>query len=228
MARIKFGAIVSGIDGSIGGHTLQQNRYGNSIRSKPIPLKRVTPNSANTKSLFLSCTSSWRLLSKAEQLQWNQFTSYSPAFPASNNLILLSGYNLFSRYQFQRLFSGLPLLTTFLYLPLPILPTFTIHSDENSTLVIIFSSIIQSSRYFFQLRISQAGNNNYNFSGQSIRSIIIPLSSASEFNFTAEYLRLFGTLPLIDQFVSVSISFFSTVDPIITNSFKNQLQIQSL
>ena len=102
MARIKYGALIESISGSIGGTTFQTNRYGFSIRSKPAASKPNSPSQNVRKSTMSTVQQAWIALSDSERSSWNTYASTFPRATRKNINSNLNGFNYFTAYHLIR------------------------------------------------------------------------------------------------------------------------------
>lgn len=99
-ARVKYGAIITELKGSVGGQTFQSCRGGFILRSKPISPKVRTPLQSQIRTITARVAQSWRGLSAAQRATWD---AVAPSYPYSDKFGdpgTLSGYELFMRANF--------------------------------------------------------------------------------------------------------------------------------
>jgi len=110
--KIKFSAIVSDARGKIGGNVFSRNKAGAYVRTF---VKPTNPNSAAQQIIrnrIQGLVTGWRALSDAVRLGWNQTTHN---FPQSNKLgetFYLTGQQLFTKFNSNRLAFGEAAATT--------------------------------------------------------------------------------------------------------------------
>jgi len=102
MARIKYGALVESINGSIGGTTFQTNRYGFSVKRKPVPTIPNTPRQNSRKALMFTVQQAWIALTDANRSNWNTYAATFPRPTRLNPDANLNGFNYFSAYHLLR------------------------------------------------------------------------------------------------------------------------------
>ncbi len=215
MARIKFGSLVSSIDGSLGGHTLQRNAYGYSIRNKPIPTKSQSFSQRSIRALIVQVVQLWNTLSVDEQNNFNRFLSYSPDFAWSNPTSMLSGYNLFVKWNFYLLQGTGAMRTDFQYSPAIVPQLAPIVTRSGASLVIVLNSSSLDSSYMLVVRVSsplKAINSNYKSSLRYLGSFSL---TAVPINITAVYLETFGYLPSSGDNIAIGITLVVRLSPII-------------
>lgn len=120
MAVIKYGSIVTGGSGSLGGSTLQPGHSGNIWRNKPQQTYSRTPAQALIRGYNKTMQAGWRSLSDQDRTVWSNFASSKPVFNRSGEKHAISGHSLWMKYQYTYLSYGLPFLTTpYNYAPYP-------------------------------------------------------------------------------------------------------------
>ena len=95
--KIKFGAMIVAGSGKIGGHVASKNRAGAYLRTKVTP---VNPNStfqANVRNTLSTISSSWRGLTQAQILSWNNAVGMYKITDIFGSIQNPSGFNLFQR-----------------------------------------------------------------------------------------------------------------------------------
>jgi hypothetical protein len=228
MARVKYGSLVSQISGSVGHATFQNSQGGAILRNKPIPSYSSSSAQVCQRSAMSELQSAWLALTPAARLKWCQFVAFSSQHIKRDDNILISGYNLFLKYQTCRKLYYLPLLTSWSYNPLLVIPDQMIIRSDNSNMVVIFNNVVNSSQYFFVLKLSPPQRSSTKFSLNNCRFIKIPMSSAPFFFITAEYKLLFHNVAQILDTVHYSIYYFSTVNPLLTAYSTGVLTVQPL
>lgn len=101
MAKIKFGAIVTDIRGSIDSVTYSRSRYGAYARKKVTPVNPNTNRQSDVRSIFGAASSKFRSLGKAVIDAWN---AVAPEYQRSNifgDNLPLSGSTLFTKLKTQ-------------------------------------------------------------------------------------------------------------------------------
>lgn len=102
MARIKYSGLIDSINGSIGGTTFQNNRYGFTIKRKPSGNKNATPNQQVRRNAMYSVQQEWIALTPAERSNWNTYASTFPTPTRLDPSVYLNGINLFEKYHLLR------------------------------------------------------------------------------------------------------------------------------
>lgn len=100
MAVIKFGSVVTGGRGSLGGSTIQPDRSGHIWRNKPMPKKSRTQAQSVIRSINKTMQAGWRSLTDQDRKVWNDYAINKPVFNRSGEKHPLSGHSLWMKYQF--------------------------------------------------------------------------------------------------------------------------------
>lgn len=226
MARIKLGPLVTDISGSIGGMTIQRNRFGMSMRAKPLPLYSETPSQYNVRAKIKSLQHSWQALSDAERLQWNRFPDYSGATIRRDNSILISGQALYLKYQLFRLLCSMSLLTEISYIPLPILYTpVKIAVVGGTDWYLNFSGTVVVSLYYFVCKLTIPRNENQVFNARGLRFMPFGFTGLINYPLDPPYIDAFGALPPVDSFIHYSIQYFGVDSPMVTGVYTGRLEV---
>ena len=100
--KAKFGAIVVGGSGKLGGHVITKNRQGYAFRTKVTPINRRSTSQQGQRNTFTIYSQLWRGLTVAQRAAWD---AAAPDFvktnifgdkysPTGKNLYSLLNYNL--------------------------------------------------------------------------------------------------------------------------------------
>lgn len=225
MARIKLGPLITDISGSIGMATIQRNRYGHTFRLKPLPKKSETTSQYNVRHKLISLQNSWRELSPEKQLMWQRFVNYSGQTIRKDKSVLISGYNLFLKYQLLLLLYDQSILTDIAFTPLPSVPVTSGISSDGSIFLVHFSAEINPATLFFILKMGPSSLGHNKFSSKTLRFMKVDWGIQSDFDIMAPYINAFGIKIPELSFVSYSVQFFSTISPITSGIFTGVFEV---
>ncbi len=180
MARIIYGAIITDINGSIGGITFQKNGSGQIARLKPRKTKTNTQKQRDQQPRLKEVQREWNELSLANKILWNDFASVNNKIGLDGQEKKLTGYQWFLTINQNRLLFN----DSILVVP----PTFEIVNPIDG-----ISVVFESDELFAELS-NEISTEDYNIAGYA--SFI--LNSASKFDFTK--CRFISTLLLDDVF----------------------------
>jgi hypothetical protein len=110
MARIKYSALVDQINGSIGGTTFQNNRYGFTIKRKPAGKKTGSAIQKTRRNAVAAVGQNWIGLTDSQRDSWAAYATTFPRATRLNPNAFLNGFNYFQKYTLiRRLFTETPL-----------------------------------------------------------------------------------------------------------------------
>jgi len=93
MAKVRYGATVTGITGSIGGWTFSSNRSGNIIRTRGFPSKSSTQKQTTSHQAFISLLNQWQTVSFANKTLWDAFALANTKTTKFGDVRTLTGLN---------------------------------------------------------------------------------------------------------------------------------------
>lgn len=228
MARIKLGPVVTDIAGSIGGMTIQRNKFGLTMRSKPLPLFSQTSSQYVIRQYIRSLQNSWQSLSDAQRLQWNRFLDFSGQTIRRDRSILMSGHTLYIKYQLFRLLAGQSLLTTLAYSVLPDLELFDEIKIVGGEPILYFEAGIDHAAYFFQFLCTTPRSPSKVFSRRGLRFMQVPWQSSGNYNFNDSYIAAFGIAPSTGDTVHYSLQYWSVVAPVFSSKYTGTIVCTAL
>jgi hypothetical protein len=224
MARIKYGSLVSDISGSIGSATFQKSLYGSTLRNKPIPRNSHTNSQYNIRGIMKILHEAWRNLTDAQRRQWNQFIAYSSAKIQRDKNVLMTGHALFIQYNMLRQLTGLAVMTTPAYTPLVgIFDSVQLGIEGDGSLTLVLEDEMPGTQTFGVIKLSAPRNPSIAFSPEGLRYLKVNSAVETNFNITALYTAIFGSIPAIGNTVHYSFRRFSTVSPIVQNPLTGKL-----
>ena len=214
MARVKLGPLITDISGSIGGMTIQRNKFGITLRQKPIPLYKFTPAQITIRTYIATIQAAWQNLTDAERLQWNRFLDFSGQTINRDRSVKLSGHSLYLKYQLYRLLTGMSLLTTLTYVPMPTISDVVGLTVEVDSLQMELSAECDHTKLFFMFFISNPRHENKAPSRHGLRYMSTAIATGTVFQIKEAYKAAFGVLPAAATWAHYSIQFFSVLAPV--------------
>ena len=112
MARIKYSALVTAINGTSGGTTFQRNLYGNTLKNKPAMNIPRTSYQNQMKVIMQTVAGRWRNLTNAQRQSWVNYVNTYPTPTRLNADAYLNAFNFFMKYNELRARAGQPVLET--------------------------------------------------------------------------------------------------------------------
>lgn len=216
MARVKLSPLLTDISGSIGGMTIQRNKFGMTLRRKPLPIRSATTAQLNVRVLMVTIQKAWQNLTDAQRLQWNRFLDFSGQTINRDRSVKLSGHALYIKYQLYRLLSGYSLLTTLTYVPMPAVPLIDEITLAGGVFELEFATAVDYSDYFFIFSITTPRGENRAFSRRGLRYMKVTRADTAFFEIQDPYITAFGILPAVPHFIHYSIKWFSGLAPVFT------------
>lgn len=215
MARVQLGSIITDISGSIGGNSFSKDHYGLSIRRKPLPINPQSINQSVQRNRITNLQALWLALTIEDREKWNYFVYWSHQSLKNNHSKLLSGYNLFLKYQSARLMAGLSILSTFDFVPLTVIPdSFTLY-NSGSTFYALMNDYVSSDQYFFNLFLSYPVNINTAYRSNGLRFMKVSYHTDRFYYLIDPYQAAFSILPVPGQQVNFRIYWFGITSPVL-------------
>lgn len=220
MARIKLGPLITDISGSIGMATIQRNRFGHSLRLKPLPKKSETPAQYTIRRHMITIQAAWQALTDAQRLQWDRFIDFSGQTIRKDRSVHLSGHKLYIKYQLFRLLYDQALLTTIVYAPMPTFKKFDAWVIlPGPEIEIQFEASVNHTYYFFVLKLSSPRLKATAYNPRGLRFMKCTFTTGTNFDITDAYIAAFGVLPAETDYLHYSIQYFSVTAPVYSGIF---------
>lgn len=226
MARIKLGPVITNISGSIGGLTIQRNRFGLTLREKPLPRDPFTSSQYSIRSKISYIQSAWQNLTDAQRLQWDRFLDFSGQTIKHDKNVKLSGHSLYLKYQLFRLLTGQNLLSTIVYSPMPSTPSFSYIDWDSPNLRIRFDNNVVHTSYFFIFSLTSPRLANKAFSKMGLRFMLTTFNTDYQYSIQTPYVAAFGALPLVAVTLHYSLRWFSVVSPVYSGVYHGTCIVQ--
>lgn len=229
MARIKLGAIISDLSGSIAGTTFQKNAFGITARAKPKNSYAGTLNQSAVQRAMAQSQFFWHNMSDEQRLAFDRFSSFRPQYAKHNKNSLLGGYQLFMKYSLLALLAGdLPQFTIKFVSP-SISPTSCVLRRYGAQFSFDIGVNIQDTQTIILAKFSRPYNNNNFIPPTGLRACRVNYSNiAGAENFVDySYVEKFGALPSVGQFLLCEFTVMSFQAPIIYPILSGIVQVTS-
>lgn len=215
MARVKLSGLLSDLSGSVAGMTFQQSLSGLTLRKKPIPLKINSQSQLIQRQNLSYLQSLWFNLSLVDRDKWKYFLSWSNQSQNHNTHLLISGYQLFIKYQSARILAGLPVLTSFVFEPINygIIP-FDLYIS-GSTFYALFEDWVSADQYFFNLFLTPPVSLGSAYRNPNLRFMKVSYHVDRQYYLINSYLNAFGSLPSLGQQVNFRMYWFGINSPVL-------------
>lgn len=112
MARIIYSALVTSINGSIGGTTFQRNAYGHTVKKKPNIVNPNTIRQAPPRRALQTLAGIWATMTIAQRNAWDAYATANPVPSRLNPASNLTGHAQWIRINLLRLQAGFSVLIT--------------------------------------------------------------------------------------------------------------------
>jgi hypothetical protein len=196
------------------------------LRNRPRPVKQGTPLQLERRAMMMKLHAAWSNLTSDQRQKWNQYISFASPTTNRDKSILLTGHDLFLKYNYLRLLYNLSVLTEPAY-QLPVqLPQVRDVTDDAGWLDLWLTDAYFTWTYWKPIvRISPPRRESQAFSTVRLKYIGVPDYLASTIQYRNKYVNLFG-MPLSDgDIVHIELKYFNTLAPIISQTFKYILPV---
>ena len=225
MARVKLSPILTQASGSIGGITLQRNKYGMTMRQKPLPIDHGSSAQYIVRQHMITIQAAWQNLTDAQRLQWNRFPDFSGQTINRDRSVKISGHSLYLKYQLFRLLSGYSLLTTITYIPMPTPVQIAGLIIAADSLILETEDTVTHSAFFFLFRVTTPRHENRAPSPRGLRYMFTTPATEQEFQIKEAYKTAFGILPAYHSWFHYSLQSFSVLAPVYSSVSFGKFQI---
>jgi hypothetical protein len=215
MARIKYGAIIQDISGSIAGHTFQTNAYGSSMRTKPHPPKTVTTSQSGRRAALAVVQAAWAAMSLEAKSLWDLFGTFKHQGAKKNTGSSLSGYNLFLKYNLLRKMTYGDVLTTFSYTAASLTAYASYVKRTGAVLYYNVNPAVDDLNLLVLYYMSKKTRILNRFDKASTRLVYANLFVNTDLNITAAYMNIFGSIPAIADYIQLKEVIISLSSPIV-------------
>lgn len=228
MAKVRYSAIISDISGSVGSATFQRNRYGNSLRSKPIQSKKATPARGLVAANMATVQAAWSALSEAQKKEWSNYLLFSGYAIKNTEGIALSTFNVYLKYQLLRLWAQLDLLESPSYevVPSPFLQSELIYvppgGGNPSDLFLSVPGLSGGIPASFVLHMSPVFSSSKSFVPSRFRVVNYITEGLGEYLVGDSYFNSFYRRPIAGDVISIKIVAFSLYAPVV---FADNVQV---
>jgi len=104
MARVTYGALVTSINGKVGGSVFQNNKYGKTMKNSPNIVRPSSDLALSAQRALVQSTQAWQSLTDSQRALFNTYASTYPQYAKHNSESQLSGYAIFTRWCFYMYF----------------------------------------------------------------------------------------------------------------------------
>ena len=159
----------------------------------------------------------WRSLTAAQRTQWNRFINFSNQTIRRDSGVLMSGHDLFIKYNLAKLMIGDSILSVPTYISMPVVPTVPetdIIGSDGVDMVFSVESIYEETELFLLLQLSSPRIPSRSFSPLGLRNIPLTYDGSGSFAIATPYSAIFGFVPDHGVTLHYSFQWFSKLSPI--------------
>ncbi len=221
MAKVRYSAIISDISGSIGSATFQKNRYGNTLRQKPLQSKKATQARGLVAANMSTVQAAWAALSESQKKEWSNYLLFSGYAIKNTEGVALSAFNVYLKYQLLRLWAQSDILdeinysavenpdltATLTYLP----PA----GGNPADLLLSVAGLAGNPDVSFVLHMSPVYSNSRSFIPSRARVVNWIEDEPGVFLVGASYFENFFRYPAAGDVIKIVIVAFSLYAPVI-------------
>ena len=222
--KVKFGALVSAMTGTVGGQTIQRSQHGTILRTKPIPRKSRSSAQSYNRTNFAVVSQAWRDLTQANRDSWDAVAVNWSAFDSFGDPITLSGYEVFVRASFGLVSFGGAIVPTgsnplTLWSPGSISLTISVAA---ASIVVGWSGGSVASDNIVAVAFSRPLPPSRKFRAGSMRGFAaITSATTAPVEFQSSYISAYGLFPPLNSRVYVSFKVVSTVNGSYSQVYSN-------
>ena len=226
MARVKLSPMFTDVSGSIGGLTIQRNKYGISLRTKPLPIFKQSDAQYNIRSKISYLQKEWQALTDAKRLQWNRFLDFSGQGINNDRSVKMSGHSLYLKWQLFQLISNAPLVVNITYNPMPEIALPSGLEIDGAYHFLNFDASIVAEEYFFSFMCTNPRNPSEAFNKRGLRYMLITHNSGTQFDIKAPYLAAFGANFAVSDTIHWQIQYYHITSPVFSGKFTGKFVVE--
>lgn len=196
MAKVKLNAIISSINGKIGGTVFQNTAAGLIMKNSPqLPFaSSMAQNSVN--NYMYRCQYEWQALTSCQRQTWNSFAKFIKKSQHSQKDLFLNGQQLFIQFNFYRFLYGIAVLQNPQFVKDELTPIDGVISLVGAALTFTIDRPIISANEFLILQITTKVSPTINNPGSRYRSIIFTTTDAANWDISIPYSDVYGFVPV--------------------------------
>jgi hypothetical protein len=221
MARVQFSAALNSIRGSVGGSTFQKNKAGYTFKNKQTSLRSASVSQYTARNFVAELLYLWQSLTDVQRNAWSIYVNYFPTYCKNSKNVLLTGYQLFIKYNLIRLHAGFnPLINISYETPYNYTPFVGFSADVDS-LFIEFNDDVEPDFWSALVKLSPPKRPNSPVNSKIYKVVKLSGLSGAIQDITANYVNVFGQLPHAGQYLCHIITIFNVNCPAIQAPFKS-------
>jgi hypothetical protein len=217
---VKFGAIVTSIDGKVGGSVFQRSAYGHTLKNTPQMVKPNTIIQQTRKVSMFNSAKAWGALTQNNRDAWDTYAQSFPLASRKNPSSNLNGYNYFLKHN---LLSSLandltpladPSVTNLSFT----FDTLSLTSNGSTTLVITFEYTSDSNQHTVIALMTTGLPESRKIPRFTPRLVSFKLQTAGtspdfdwDEDIASQYISVFSEIPPLGSFVGVKLWIIGTI-----------------
>lgn len=206
MARIKFGALVTSIEGKIGGHTISRTQGGFCMKAGSELSKTIKSTAPAGTVIIPSLQNEWTNTSTRTRQSWSAFSKFCHLRQKHNKDLGINGHQLYLKVNFYRhLYSYNSLAIPVFNKKDFIMHSFTISYDV-SNLNLNITPSITSGIQFVILQMTPPVSPGRNNPGSAFRHLIFATTTGTVISIHEAYRNVFGNYDLAGKTVFHKVS----------------------
>jgi hypothetical protein len=201
MARVLYGALVTQINGSIGGTVFQSNKYGFTAKNTPNMKFPNSPHVRVTQRLLIDAVKKWGTVSQSVRDNFNSYAAAFPQYSYHNPSAQLSGYSIAVRWWFLLGLSGFALSESFSSITNSFASVTPVLDESAGDFYIKIPDGVDPAnilRVFFLSSIYPASRT---FKPNNFRYMVTSEYPGTSLEINNEYNSAFGVTPEVGEFV---------------------------
>ncbi len=207
MALVKYSPLIAEARGKVGDVVFSRNAYAAYVRDHVIPANPNTASQQNVRADMTAASQKWQTLTDVQRKQWESQACEFTRRNIFGDEVCLNGYNWFIRASLNRLAAGFFILTVPIYPPAPIQYHLdSLVADTTAGTMTIAWSPANHINHRIIVYATPGMSTGINFVKSEYRQIAsILFAQTSPRNIAADYIAVFGALPVAGTKVFVKI-----------------------
>ena len=203
MARVKLSAIITEMNGKIGGSVFQRTQSGTILKNKS-NLSFTNSMAQNvSNNIMYRCQYQWQQLTACQRQLWNSFATYTKKNQKHSSNLIINGHQLFIQCNSYRFQYGYDTLTD----PQIINSDIDLLTCEigitPSHLVLSTDRYLISNYEFIILQATTKVSPSLNNVGSRYKTIVFETTDSDGFDLTQPYLNVFGFVPVVGNVIFI-------------------------
>lgn len=204
--KAKFGAVVVGGSGKLGGHVFATNRSGAYVRTKVTPMNPRNPAQVAVRTRLATIASAWRGLGAAAIAAWNAAVSDFKSTNVFGDVVNPTGFNLYQKLNNNLVNIGIaPITVPPVPVSVSVFDTASIVADDSAhTLVATVTPAVLDADEYVIVRACAPVSGGKSFVKSELRQIsVLTAVVAGSIDLSAAYTAKFGAIGGVGQRVFV-------------------------